>query len=101
MDLKEIDTAKADYIEYLKINNYSERTIINYTLAINKFNKYLNTTDIKVIDPTNINRVLESYKRYLKNTESYADSTINQYITNLLTFLNKRPSKVNNIKKTV
>lgn len=101
MDLKEMEIAKEDYIDYLKINNYSNRTITNYTLAINKFKNYLESIKAEVIDPNNINKILEDYKKYLKNTANYRDSTINQYITNLLTFLNKQglATKVVRIKE--
>lgn len=101
MNLKEIETAKKDYIDYLKVNNYSDKTILNYTLSIDKFQTYLKNIKIKSIDPTNINQILEDYKKYLKNTNKYADSTINQYITNLTTFLNKNglATKVARIKE--
>ena len=101
MDLKEIEIAKEEYIDYLNVNNYSKRTIINYTLAINKFKNYLESIKAEVIDPDNINELLEDYKKYLKNTNNYTDSTINQYITNLLTFLNRNglATKVSRIKE--
>lgn len=81
-----IQTIQNQITEFL--NNYdNDVTRSNYEMTLKDFKKYLEDQEILILEKNNINRILGGYKDHLKN-KAIAETTINQYLTNISVFLN-------------
>lgn len=79
-------------IDQTTINKYLEgidntNTRKTYHILLNKFDKYLQESNIVEVNQQNINTIIHDYKAYL-NTQSYKAITINQHLIALKTFIN-------------
>ena len=102
MQTKELNNKKNNYLNRLQVNNRSLKTINNYNISITKFYNYLTDNNINRITADNINQILENYKIDLKINKKYKDSTINQYLLNIviyLKYLGFNNAKVTRIKE--
>ena len=79
-----------DYIEEMQIKGLTNKTLKNYEFAISAFIKYIETEkkNILEIDKTNLKRIIKDYKKYRKNVLNNKNSSINNYLIQIMAFLN-------------
>ena len=79
-----------DYLEEMQIKGLTNKTLKNYEFAISAFIKYIETEkeNILEIDKTNLKRIIKDYKKYRKNVLNNKNSSINNYLIQIMAFLN-------------
>lgn len=87
LNINQFECEYHNYIKFLKVKEYSDRTVENYSYSIDKFILYLRECGIDDVGNGNIRVLLEDYQKYLKSSGKYTNTSINQYFLRLGSFL--------------
>ena len=90
IQVNELPNYLEDYLEEMQIKGLTNKTLKNYEFAISAFIKYIETEkqELQEIDKTNLKRIIKDYKKYRKNVLNNKNSSINNYLIQIMAFLN-------------
>lgn len=99
MNIQEIHQKQQRLINKKAIENDSKETPKKYKIALNSFNQYLQTSNIKEINNENVNDIILQYIQYQKQIAQLTNNTIQQYMILINNFLrNECNFKLEHIK---